>query len=196
MNHAEARGSSSMDSRPAPIVLWDGVAVPGILCEELAAAIELLSALVRGVPLPVSRRATRLSPAVVAIGMAARAAAVRNRQSLETTSASGAVASPGEIRVLASAKAGASSGLEITTSEAAVLLGVTESRVRQLAAAGTIRGRKASRDTWLLSASDVRTYRARRTRSRRGSQDRFSPGGSPGPREGDRDSAAGAALSA
>lgn len=49
---------------------------------------------------------------------------------------------------------------EITTDQAAALLGLTEARIRQLAAAGTIAGRKGERNTWLLDRGSVRAYRA------------------------------------
>ncbi|MEV7387194.1 helix-turn-helix domain-containing protein [Streptomyces sp. NPDC091215] len=51
---------------------------------------------------------------------------------------------------------------ELTTEQAATILRVTEARIRQLAAAGAIEGRKTSRNVWLLTPESVRAYRARR----------------------------------
>lgn len=46
-----------------------------------------------------------------------------------------------------------------TTAEAAVILGVNASRVRQLLIAGQLRGRKLGRD-WLIDPEELRRYQS------------------------------------
>ncbi|WP_169316750.1 helix-turn-helix domain-containing protein [Actinacidiphila oryziradicis] len=151
------------DRRPAPVQLWDGIAVPGVLCEELTAALDLLDAYLRGTPPPASFRRPRLSWAAQAVRVTARDAAVEFRQQQEARRAYAGASAP-VVTLLTPAKAPSGSDRRqfMTTEQAATIAGVSEARVRQLAAAGTIDGRKTSRNVWLLDPESVRAYRARR----------------------------------
>ena len=51
----------------------------------------------------------------------------------------------------------------LTSAEAARELGITQSRIRQLIAAGTLRAEKHGRD-WLIAPEDLETARQRDTR--------------------------------
>lgn len=156
--------------RVQPARLWDAVVVPGPLCAELAAALDLLEAFVRGTPPPTACRAARLSRAALAVRAAAREAAVDHQR--QQTRRTVAAASAPMAAVLTSAQllSPSDQGEEITTAQAASLAGVTETRIRQLAGAGTIRGHKGPRAVWLVRLDDVRAYAARR-RTRRSSTD-------------------------
>lgn len=164
--------NAARDDRPGPVLLWDGVAVPGALCAELAGALDTLEAFLRGTPPPASCRVPRLSRGVFAVREAARAAAVLDVERQERASRLAfAAASAPQVTVLTPAIARRESAPEeITTLQAAMLAGVSEARVRQLAAAGTITGRKADRNVWLLDPESVRAYRDRRG-SRHGHDD-------------------------
>lgn len=151
--------------RVQPARLWDAVVVPGPLCAELAAALDLLEAFVRGTPPPAACRAARLSRAALAVREAAREAAVDHQRQQTRRTIAAASTPAATVLTSASAPAPSNAGEEITTEQAASLTGLTEGRIRQLAAAGTIRGRKGSRDVWLLDPADVRAYRERMRRS-------------------------------
>lgn len=154
-------GGGARDDRPAPVLLWDGVVVPGVLAEELVAALDLLEAYERGAP-PRGRRAAGLSRGVWSVREVARQAALQFRAQQEAHAANAAVSGP-VVTVLVPAQAGSQSAAEITTEQAATIAGVSEARVRQLAAAGVIEGRKTSRNVWLLSRASVRAYARRRS---------------------------------
>lgn len=145
------------DGRLAPIVLHDGIVIPGELCAEVSAALELLEAFVCGTPPPAACRSPRLSRVAIATLVAAREAAVQHRR--RETQRAHAAASVAPVAVLAPAQTPAlSSQEELTTEQVAVILGVTTSRVRQLAAAGRVPGRKTARDVWLFDPEAVRAY--------------------------------------
>lgn len=149
------------DRRPAPIRLHDGsIVVPAVLCGELAAALDLLVEVVRGTPPPAACRPARVPRAVLAVLIAARDGAVEYER--QETLRDAVAASRARVAVLPRAQAAASSGQEITTAQAATILGVTEARIRQLAAAGAIGGRKTERAVWLLDPESVRAYRQKR----------------------------------
>lgn len=164
MTTAKAPRVPYTDHRPAPVVIHDGLVVPGALAADLVAAIDLLEAYVRGVLPRGARPPGRLSPVAVAVRSAARAAA--------QVAAANAVASTPTPKLLAPAQIPSQSSQEITTEQAAAIAGITESRVRQLASAGIIAGRKTDRNVWLLDSSTVRAYRNGRRRTGRGDEDR------------------------
>lgn len=145
------------DSRPVPTVFHDGIVVPAALCAELAGALDLLEAFLRGVAPPMASRSQRLPPAVSAVRVRAWESGLEYRRRPRAFAA----VSPVQPAVLAPAQTITPSVTEITTEQAATLLRLTEARVRQLAAAGTIAGRKGERNTWLLDRGSVRAYRAR-----------------------------------
>ncbi|MFC9631410.1 helix-turn-helix domain-containing protein [Streptomyces mirabilis] len=133
---------------------------------ELAAALDLLAAFVGGTPPPAACRSPRLSRAVVAVRAAARDAAVEYQRQQSRQSFVAASASPVAVLAAPQALSPLGQGEEITTGQAATIAGVTETRIRQLAAAGTIQGRKTPRNVWMVHLDDVRAYAAqRRTRS-------------------------------
>ncbi|GAA3255986.1 hypothetical protein [Streptomyces lavendulae] len=171
MTTAKAPRVPYTDHRPAPVVIHDGLVVPGALAADLVAALDLLEAYVRGVLPRGMRPPGRLSPVAVAVRSAARAAAQVAAQQAQYVAAN-AAASTAAPKLLAPAQIPAQSLQEITTEQAATIAGITESRIRQLAAAGTIAGRKTDRNVWLLDPSDVRAYRNGRRRTERGDQDR------------------------
>lgn len=147
---------SATDKRPGPMVIHDGIVIPAALCRDVGAALDLLEALLRGTPPPLTSKAPRMSPAAAAVRMAAWQSAVAFSEQQSLACAAESARQP---VVLAPAIAGGVSASEITTAEAAGLLGVTEARVRQLAAAGAIAGRKAERNVWQLSRDSVTSYR-------------------------------------
>ncbi|GLW00898.1 hypothetical protein [Streptomyces lavendulae] len=171
MTTAKAPRVPYTDHRPAPVVIHDGLVVPGALAADLVAALDLLEAYVRGVLPRGARPPGRLSPVAVAVRSAARAAAQVAAQQAQYVAAN-AAASTVAPKLLAPAQIPAQSVPEITTEQAATIAGITESRVRQLAAAGTIAGRKTDRNVWLLDSSDVRAYRNGRRRTGRGDEER------------------------
>jgi hypothetical protein len=151
------------DRRPAPVQMWDGIAVPGVLCEELTAALDLLDAFMRGTPPPAGRR-VRLSWAAQAVRVTARDAALEFRRQQQESRRANAGASAPVVTLLTPPQTPPVSDRRqfMTTEQAATIAGVTEARVRQLALAGKISGRKTSRNVWLLDPESVRAYRARR----------------------------------
>lgn len=156
MNHI---GAARRDERPGPVVIHDGVVIPGALCAELTGALQTLQAFVQGTPPPAACRAPRLSRAVAAVMAATEQAAVDYRRR-ETQRSAHAAASATAVTVLTPAQTAArSSQEEITTEQVADILGVTASRVRQLAASGQLPGRKTARDVWLFDPETVRGYR-------------------------------------
>lgn len=159
-------GRGAREDRPDPAVFWDGVVVPGALCAELAAALQLLAAFVRGTPPPAACRAPRMSRAAAVVLAAAEDAAVQfQRQQSRRVSAAESV-TPVPVLTSPQLLSPSDPGEEITTARAALIAGVTETRIRQLAGIGTIRGRKAERNVWMVRLDDVRAYAAqRRTRS-------------------------------
>ncbi|MFF6939976.1 hypothetical protein [Streptomyces lavendulae] len=183
MTAARAPRAPYMDNRPAPVVIHDGLVVPGALAADLVAAIDLLEAYVCGALPRGARPPGRLSPVAVAVRAAARAAAQAAARQADYAAAHAAASRPTP-KLLAPAQIPAQSSQEITTEQAATIAGITESRVRQLAAAGIIAGRKTDRNVWLLDSSDVRAYGRRRTG--RGDQDRDESrrGAGGGPPEG------------
>lgn len=156
----ERRTREQRDNRPAPVLIHDGMVIPGCLAAELAGALDLLDAYIRGIPPSAAYQGGRLPRAVFAVRLVARDAAVKHHEQVRRATA---VANAARPVVLAPARAPAvSEDQQLTTAQAAALAGITESRVRQLAAAGTIRGVKTSRDVWLLDPRDVRAYAQRR----------------------------------
>ncbi|MFI2202661.1 hypothetical protein ACH47Z_18150 [Streptomyces sp. NPDC020192] len=142
------------------MLLHDGLVVPGVLAEELAAALDLVEAYgAASSNLPGRRRG--LSRGVWAVREVARQAAVQFREQQQAHAANAAANAP-VVTVLVPAKAAAESVSEITTEQAATIAGVTEARIRQLATAGVIEGRKTSRNVWLLDPGSVRAYAHRR----------------------------------
>ncbi|MFF7158123.1 helix-turn-helix domain-containing protein [Streptomyces sp. NPDC008139] len=137
--------------------IHDGIVVPGELCADLVGLMDLLTAFISGAPPPASVRQARMPPWVRALRITARDAAddYMRRQSRTVAFARDSRPAPA---VLASAIARTPSPEEITTEQAATLTGLTEGRIRQLAAAGLIEGRKGPRNTWLLNRSSVRAY--------------------------------------
>lgn len=156
------------DERAQPARLWDAVAIPGPLCAELAAALDLLEAFVRGTPPPAACRAPRLSRAALAVREAAREAAVDHQRQQTRRAIAAATAASAPVLTSAQLLSSSDLGEEITTAEAASLAGVTETRIRQLAGAGTIRGHKGPRDVWLVRLDDVRAYAVQRRTRRSG----------------------------
>jgi hypothetical protein len=142
-----------------PVVLPDGggLWVPASLAAELAAALQLLDAFVRGTPPPAVCRAPRLPRSVASVMQAATDAAVRHRRREARSACAAATVPP--VPVVASAQTKSISGEEIGTGEAATILRVTEQRVRQLAASGELPGRKGPRDVWLFRREEVRRFR-------------------------------------
>lgn len=172
MSGAPSRGGGARDDRPAPVLLWDGtLVVPGVLSEEVAAALDLLEAFMRGTPPPSACRQVRLPRGVWSVREVARQAAVQFREQQAAHRANAAASAPAAT-VLTTAQAPSLSDRrqQLTTEQAATLAGVTEARIRQLAAAGVISGRKTSRNTWLLDPESVREF-ARRRGSRHGDDD-------------------------
>lgn len=155
------------DERPAPLHLPGGdLVVPAPLAAELAAALEVFVGVVSGVLPPAACRTPRVSRAVVAILSEARKSAAQHRR-MQTQQACAAASAP-TVTVLTSAQTPSVSSQEITSGAAAAVIGVSEARVRQLAASGAIRGLKGPRDTWLLDFDDCRAYAARRCTRRPG----------------------------
>lgn len=151
---------SAGDERPAPVLLHDGLVVPGELCAELAAALETYAAFLRGTPPPVSCAQPQLSRAALAVLMTARQAAVDHRR--RQAQRANAVAYAPPVAVLTPPIAAApSSPEEYTTDQAAVFLGVSSARVRQLALSGELPGRKIDRNVWRFNPEDVRAWRDR-----------------------------------
>ncbi|MFF3911542.1 hypothetical protein ACFYZJ_37700 [Streptomyces sp. NPDC001848] len=145
------------DERPAPVLLHDGVAIPGALCAELASALEEYLTL-----LPPARRAGRLSRPVAGVLKASRAAAAQWQLQQHQARAAWAAPTPVASVVLGTAQLpSVSKTEEITTTEAADLAGFTAEWWRRLAVRGTIRARQADRNTWLLQRADVIAYTAR-----------------------------------
>ncbi|MFE6849116.1 helix-turn-helix domain-containing protein [Streptomyces sp. NPDC057686] len=171
MTTAKAPRVPYTDHRPAPMVIHGGFVVPGALAADLVAALDLLEAYVRGVLPRGMRPPGRLPPVAVAVRSAARTAAQAAAQQTQYVAAN-AAASTAAPKLLTPAQIPAQSSQEITTEQAATIAGITESRVRQLAAAGIIAGRKTDRNVWRLDPADVRAYRNERRRTRRGDQDR------------------------
>lgn len=166
-------GGIPRDERPAPMHLPGGdLVVPGALAAELTAALEVYVGVASGVLPPAACRVPRVGRAVLAILTESRKAAAQHRR-VETQRANAAASAP-IVTVVASAQIPSASSQEITSGDAAVVVGVSEARVRQLAAAGAIRGRKGPRDTWLLDSADCRAYAARR-RMRRPADVREDP---------------------
>lgn len=155
----ETPPAAARDERPAPIVLHDGIVVPGVLCAELAAALEEYVGLLRGAPLPAARRGTTLSRPVVAVLLASRDAAARH-QAQQHALRAWAAPTAGTPVVLGTAQLAEESGAQelITTSEAAELAGFSPEWWRRLAVRGTVRGRQVERRTWLLNRQDVIAY--------------------------------------
>lgn len=150
--------ASPRDGRPAPILLHDGIAVPGELCAELASALALLNDFVRGAPPPASCRAQRLSRPAVAVMLAARDAAARH-QAREHARQAWAPPTPVTAEVLGTAQPVSVSGVEeLTTAQAADIAGYSPEWWRRLAVRGTVRARQDSRRTWLLARADVVGY--------------------------------------
>lgn len=144
--------------RPLPTVIHDGLVVPGDRCGELAAALDLLEAFVNGTAPPASVRAPRMSRTAEMIRTAARDAAVEHRQQLNRQAAANAQTpsflSPAQTAPLSAEEM-------VTTEQAATVTGLTEQRIRQLAADGTIRGTKSDRNVWHLDRASVEAYRTR-----------------------------------
>jgi hypothetical protein len=170
--------------RPAPVVLPGGAGlfVPGETAAELAAALDLLGRYIAGVMPPASVRVPSMSPTMGRLLKASMDAAVEYRRSQSQRPYAAASAPP--VPVLTPAIADASSSKEITCGAAATITGLSEARIRQLATAGTIQGRKTDRSVWLLDPVSVRAYAARpRTRSSTGADhhtDRTARPGTPG----------------
>ncbi|WP_327069259.1 helix-turn-helix domain-containing protein [Kitasatospora sp. NBC_01302] len=152
------------DDRPAPTVFHSGIIVPAELCAELAGALDLLAAYLRGTPPPASCRAPRLSRAAQGVLQAARDAAVLHRRR-ETARAALATPTP---PVLPPAQPPAASTQMVTTAVAAEAVGVSPEWIRRAAAEGRIRAEQAPRNTWLVDLDDVRAWRAGRTRRSHG----------------------------
>lgn len=150
------------DRRPGPTQFHDGIVVPGALCEELMAALDLLAAFGCGAPPPV--RPQRLSLALQTVRMKARDAALEFQRQQQESRRAYAGASAPVVTLLTPAEAPSVSDRRqfMTTEQAATIAGVSEARIRQLALAGMISGRKTSRNVWLLDPESVRAYRARR----------------------------------
>jgi excisionase family DNA binding protein len=133
--------------------LWDGIAVPGALCAELALALEEYRSL-----LPPARRNGRLPLAVAGIQKASRSAAT-HYAARQHAARAWAAPTPAAAEVLGSAQLASVSVVEeITTAQAADLAGLTPEWWRRLAVRGTIRARQVDRRTWLLSRTDVIAY--------------------------------------
>lgn len=156
-------GPVRREERPAPVVIHDGMVVPGALCAELSAALDLLEAFINGTPPPAACRAPRMSRVALAVRVAAQAAGVDHQR--QRTRLAIAAANVPPVTVLAPATAEPMSTQQemVTTEQAATITGLTEQRIRQLASAGTIRGIKAGRNVWLLDPESVRAYRRRRS---------------------------------
>ena len=165
--NAPYEGAAARDRRLAPVPLPDGgLYVPAPLTAELAGALELLRAFIAGTPPPVVCRAPRMSRVAIAVLQASSEAAVLHQRYQSQPQGPFAAASAPPAAVLTPAKADGSSPQEITSGAAAAIAGLSEARIRQLATAGTIQGRKVGRNTWLLNPVSVRAYAARpRTRS-------------------------------
>jgi len=165
VNAAPYEGTAARDRRLAPVPLPDGgLYVPAPLTAELAGALELLRAFIAGTPPPVVCRSPRMSRVAIAVLQASSEAAVLHQR--YQSQGPFAAASAPSAAVLTPAIADGSSPQEITSGAAATIAGLSEARIRQLATAGTIQGRKVGRNTWLLDPVSVRAYAARpRTRS-------------------------------
>ncbi|MET7781507.1 helix-turn-helix domain-containing protein [Streptomyces mirabilis] len=151
-------GSGAQGDRPAPLLLPGGdVVVPAAVVEELGAALDRLEAYERGTPPP--RRKGGLTRGAAGVRQVAWVAALEFRAHLAERAACAAVTAPVLVPAQPTSK---SRPEELTTEQAATILGVTEARIRQLAAAGAVEGRKAARNTWLISSESVRAYRDRR----------------------------------
>lgn len=150
--------------RPAPVVLHDGLVVPGDSAAELAAALDLLDAYLHGrQPLAaVKQQPQQLTRAQLAIREAARTAAARYRQQ-ETERRSWAAPTVPHAPVLVPAQLGGSSAL-VSTETAAAASDFSSEWVRRLVASGRVRGHRGPRDTWEVDLNDVLAYRDRTTR--------------------------------
>lgn len=138
-----------------------GMVVPAAYSAELAAALELLDAFLRGTPPPGSVTAPRMTGRMREVQAVAQEAALRHRQQ-ENRRGWAAPTAP-HVPVLPPAQPVASSdGEMVTTEQAAVLTGFSAEWVRRLAASGVVRGRKGPRNTWEVDLEDVRAYRAGR----------------------------------
>ncbi|MEU5633529.1 helix-turn-helix domain-containing protein [Streptomyces rishiriensis] len=151
-------GSGGRDDRPAPLLLPGGdLLVPAQVVDHLALALDRLDAYERGAPPP--RRRGGLTREAAGIRQVAVQAALRFQDEQEARAAYAAAT----VTVLTPAQPRSQSRPEeLTTEQAATILGVTEARIRQLAAAGAVEGRKAARNIWLISSESVRAYAYRR----------------------------------
>lgn len=149
--------------RPAPIVLHDGLVIPGDSTAELAAALDLLDAFLHGRQPPAAvKQPHQLTRAQTAIREAARTAAARYRQQ-ETERRSWAAPTVPPAPVLVPAQPGGSSA-PVSTETAAAASGFSSEWVRRLVASGRVRGHRGPRDTWEVDLDDMLAYRDRATR--------------------------------
>lgn len=160
--------------RPTPTLIHDGLVVPGDSAAEVAGALDLLDALLRGALSPRSARQQQLTRAQQAVRSAAREAAARHQQARRSwaapTVAAAAVLGPAQL-------AGSSEHL-VSTGAAAAATGFSGEWVRRLAVSGIVRGRQGPRRTWEVDLDDVLAYKARTTE--RTGPDGRDPGGQAG----------------
>lgn len=153
---------AAADGRLAPVPLPDGgLYVPGPLTAELAGALELLDAFVRGTPPPSACRAPKLTRVAASVLLASRDASIayRRRETQRTSAAP-------TVTFLPAAQLQPLSDQEmVTTAKAAEIVGVSPEWIRRLASTGRIRACRAPRNTWLVDLGDVRTRHDKRTRS-------------------------------
>jgi hypothetical protein len=145
--------------------LW----VPGELAGELAAVLRTAS----GPPAPASVRQVRPSRALMALADAAATAAVEHQAAKHRAAA--AVDPSPAVRVFLLADQDAESSAVVTVAEAADRLDLTCERVRQLAVAGRIAGRRTSRRVWLLDPVSVAAYTPHSRRKASNAEDYDAP---------------------
>lgn len=150
------------DRRPGPVLIHDGVVVPGALCVDLGILLDLLQAYLRMYPVLPNGRTVRLPRAAEVLYDAIHDAAV-DFQERQAAEAAFAVASAQRATVLTPAQTITQSGPEITTEQAATILRKTEARVRQLLAAGSLTGRKIERNVWMINRGSVLAYASKGT---------------------------------
>lgn len=152
-----------LGGRPEPVVLPGAdLVVPGAAAAELAGALELLAAFVRGTPPP----AARLSKTVLGIKVAAGDAAVLYRRQATQRAITSAAPTVRAVAVLPPAQPEGSSTQMVTTATAAAAVGVSPEWVRRLAVDGKVRAELGPRRTWQVDLDDLRAWSA--TRKRKG----------------------------
>ena len=155
-------------TRLEAVVLPDGALwIPGELAGQLAAVLRASAEVLSGRPMPASCAAVRPSRDLLRLADAA-AVAAEVREGVKHRAAAyasiSAQPSSGTDQLFPSAQVAGVSDT-VTVAEASALMGVTPERVRQLAAAGRIKGQRTARRVWMLERASVASQETRRHRS-------------------------------